>query len=261
MPRKSTTKHWLSTALLTLAALAFAAPAYAIDGEVLITQGKANAGGVTPGDSPGFPVTLSRPGSYKLAGNLTVPSNKDGINITSYDVTLDLNGFRIHGFSVANNGIVGTLHSATIRNGLVALFRYNGINLGGDYHLVENMRIVGNASYGIATSGNSTLIRGNVISSNGNGILARNSLIEGNVITGNGGVGVRAGRSTILGNNITSNGGYGILGEQIADGRPNATGYGNNTLANNNGNGAQVFLVGPGPMHPNACASFSSSPC
>ena len=123
------------------------------------------------------------------------------------------------------------------------------------------MRIVGSGSYGIATGGNSTLIRGNVISTNGNGILARNSLIEGNVITGNSGVGVRAARSTVLGNNITSNGGYGIFEEQIADGRPNATGYGNNTLVNNNGNGAQVFTVNGGPMHPNKCASFSSAPC
>ena len=111
------------------------------------------------------------PGTYQLAGNLTVPAGKDGISITSYDVTLDLNGFRIHGFSVANNGIVGTLHSATIRNGLVALFKYNGIYLAGDYHIVENMRIVGNGS-GIVAPGNSTLIRGNVVSTNGNGIIA-----------------------------------------------------------------------------------------
>jgi hypothetical protein len=258
MSRRSTHKYWLVTALLSVVALVHPAPAQAA--VTVITQGKANAGNVTPGDAPGFPITLSQPGSYRLATNLTVPANKDGISITSHDVTIDLEGFRIHGFSVANNGIVGTLNTATIRNGLVALFKFNGIHLGGHYHLVENMRIVGNGS-GIVTAGDSTLIRGNVVSSNGAGIVARNSLIEGNVITGNSGVGVRAGRSTVLGNNITSNGGYGIFGEQIADGRPNATGYGNNTLANNNGNGAQVFLVGPGPMHPNACASFSSAPC
>ena len=104
-----------------------------------------------------------------------MPAGKDGISITSYDVTLDLNGFRIHGFSVANNGIVGTLHSATIRNGLVALFKYNGIYLAGDYHIVENMRIVGNGN-GIVAAGNSTLIRGNVVSTNGNGDLRHATL-------------------------------------------------------------------------------------
>ena len=59
-----------------------------------------------------------------------------------------------------------------------------------------------------------------------------------------------------MGNNITSNGSYGIFGDQIADGRPNATGYGNNTLVNNNGNGAQVVLSVV-RLHPNACAGAS----
>ena len=121
MSRHTIAKHLLAAALPPLFALSPALPAQAQ--VIAITQAKANAGNVTPGDTPGFPVTLSRPGSYVLTTNLTVPANKDGINITSYDVTLDLNGFRIHGFSVANNGIVGTLHTATIRNGLVALFK------------------------------------------------------------------------------------------------------------------------------------------
>ena len=50
------------------------------------------AGNVTPGDTPGFPVTISKAGSYRLSGNLTVP-NKDttAILIVADDVTLDLN--------------------------------------------------------------------------------------------------------------------------------------------------------------------------
>src|SRR5262245_6979065 len=36
------------------------------EGEILITQAKANAGGITPADTAGFPVTLSAPGSYRL---------------------------------------------------------------------------------------------------------------------------------------------------------------------------------------------------
>ena len=166
-------------------------------------------------------------------------------------MTIDLDGYRIHGFSVANNGIVGSLHTATIRNGLVALFKFNGISLAGDYHVIENMRLVGNASYGIATSGSATLIRGNVVASNGDGILAKNSLIESNVITGNSRVGVRAARSTVLGNTISSNGSYGIFGDNVADGQQNITGYGNNTLVNNNGNGPEVVLSVV-PLHPNA---------
>ena len=47
---------------LSLAAFALSAgSAGAVDGEVLISQSKANAGGITPGDAPGFPVTLNDP--------------------------------------------------------------------------------------------------------------------------------------------------------------------------------------------------------
>ena len=44
--------------------------ALAVDGVTLIDQNKALAGSVTPGDTPGFPVTISQPGSYRLSGNL-----------------------------------------------------------------------------------------------------------------------------------------------------------------------------------------------
>src|SRR6185436_8638324 len=44
--------------------------AFAVDGTILIDQNRALAGNVTPGDAPGFPVTISQPGSYKLSGNL-----------------------------------------------------------------------------------------------------------------------------------------------------------------------------------------------
>ncbi len=41
-------------------------PAGAVDGVVLIDQNRALAGNVTPGDTPGFPVTISLSGSYRL---------------------------------------------------------------------------------------------------------------------------------------------------------------------------------------------------
>ncbi len=42
--------------------------AFAVDGQIAITQARAMAGGVTPGDAPGFPVTITQPGSYVLSG-------------------------------------------------------------------------------------------------------------------------------------------------------------------------------------------------
>lgn len=62
---------------------------HAADGVILINQQKAMAGNVTPGDGPGFPVTISKPGSYRLTGNLTVAdANTTGILITADHVTL-----------------------------------------------------------------------------------------------------------------------------------------------------------------------------
>ena len=63
-------------------------------GVITIDQAKAEAGGVTPGDAPGFPVTISQPGSYQLTSNLAVGEMQvHGILVTSDHVTLNLNGF------------------------------------------------------------------------------------------------------------------------------------------------------------------------
>jgi hypothetical protein len=89
----------VSAAAFSLALLLYLTPvAEAVDGVVLIDQNRASAGNITPGDLPGFPVTISRPGSYRLSGNLDV-ANPDttAIEITANNVTLDLNGFTIQG--------------------------------------------------------------------------------------------------------------------------------------------------------------------
>lgn len=82
---------------LRILVLAVAAAAPAAFAQTTIDQNKALAGNVTPGDTPGFPITISQPGSYRLTGNLTVPASADGIVITGENVTLDLNGFTIRG--------------------------------------------------------------------------------------------------------------------------------------------------------------------
>jgi hypothetical protein len=82
---------------LIIAVFASAA-AYAVDGVILIDQNKAIAGSVTPGDAPGFPVTISQPGSYRLSSNLTVTNQATrAIQINANNVSLDLNGFSIIG--------------------------------------------------------------------------------------------------------------------------------------------------------------------
>ena len=58
----------LTLAALLVTLLAAAPAAHAVDGVVLIDQSRALAGNVTPGDTAGFPITISQPGSYRLDG-------------------------------------------------------------------------------------------------------------------------------------------------------------------------------------------------
>jgi len=128
-----------------VAGLLSASPALAADGVIEINQARADAGGVTPGDAPGYPVTLSRPGSYLLTSSLLVASpNLTAIEITSDDVSIDLNGFKLVGpatctgfgaslacapagsgagiFANARDGI-------SVRNGFVGRFPSGGVIL------------------------------------------------------------------------------------------------------------------------------------
>jgi hypothetical protein len=229
-----------------------AIPANAVDGQVLITQAKALAGGVTPGDAPGFPVTLSEPGSYKLASNLSPPPGDDGIVTNAPDITIDLNGFRISGGPAggtnnAINGIRGRGDRLTVKNGTIGGFEGNGILLRDrDYLIVENMLIINNR-FGISNSdGSFARIQNSTIATNGShGIQCTSSChVEGNVVSSNGGYGVLIGTGTVLGNTIIGNGLSGIWA--------NGAGLGNNSLVSNNNNGDQV--VGSfSELHPNFC--------
>ena len=99
---------------------------HAVDGVTLIDQNKALAGNVTPGDAPGFPVTITRPGSYRLSSNLLLPASGDGIVIASSGVTLDLNGFSLIGVGgSASRGITDenlARSLVSVRNGQITGF-------------------------------------------------------------------------------------------------------------------------------------------
>jgi hypothetical protein len=75
-----------------------ATAAHASDGVFEINADCANVGGCFAGDSSGYPVTITEPGSFRLTGNLTT-SNVDTtlISISADNVTIDLNGFSLIG--------------------------------------------------------------------------------------------------------------------------------------------------------------------
>lgn len=144
--------------------------AFAVDGVVLINQANALAGSVTPGDTPGFPVTISQSGSYKLSSNLVISDpNGTVILITADNVTIDLNGFSIIGPSVCNGhgitpttsctivntesvGIDATLRvGITILNGVIRGMAFVGFVCLEDAH-VEGIQAILNAS-GMQTNG------------------------------------------------------------------------------------------------------------
>ncbi len=104
--------------------------AHAVDGVVLIDQAKALAGNVTAGDAPGFPITITQSGSYRLDGNLTVPFGGTAIVITVSNVSIDLNGFTISGTAptqtsggnaIKYSGTPPAL-GLTVRNGTITNF-------------------------------------------------------------------------------------------------------------------------------------------
>lgn len=231
-------------------AILLATPALAVDGVVLINHAAALAGNVTPGDTPGYPVTLSRPGSYRLSGNLSPPANANGIDATAGEVTIDFNGFRMQGSPKADIGVFGAQRGLVVRNGTIRGFLRYGISANGANAIIEDMSISANGSSGIYVPNAFARIVNNTITDNtGAGIFCLFSChVEGNYIAANGS-GVRIYIGTVLGNTIHGNTGAGIYGNGIPG--FNAVGFGNNTIVSN---GVSVSGIGFLPLHPNFCA-------
>jgi hypothetical protein len=232
---------WRMVCVCALAAIS--SSLYAVDGIVLIDQNRALAGNVTPGDAPGFPVTISQSGSHRLSGSLTVADiNTTAIQITADNVTLDLNGFSIIGPVVCTNHPttcpapgkgIGVRADADqtfgprgvrVLNGSVRGMSQTGILMTGDGSFVERVTADGNARGGMVVAG--TVIESAGSQNGAFGIFAITvrdctsvqNLGDGIVLDGSGGVGT--------GNISSFNGGRGML-------VPNGTATGNTVVRNN----------------------------
>jgi Right handed beta helix region len=262
MPLRTTRSLYF---LLGTIILAGVAPVAAVDGVVLIDQNRALAGNVTPGDTPGFPVTISLSGSYRLSGNLTVPNeNTTAIDITggAGAVSIDLNGFAILGPTLCDASIppvcapiaadpanifgpgVGIRSQAsgtlTVRNGSIrGMGRFAVFVSGAPLVIVDGLHARdggrGGVFLGIANVFNSTVSR-----NGGHGITINQGVVKGNLVTRNGGVGILSTGFplTVLDNQIGQNSGAGIDFASTGS-------YGNNTIYSNlgghiSGSGIQV---------------------
>ncbi len=199
-------------ALASIVALVFVStgPANAVDGVIEINQDKVDAGGVSFFDGPGFPVTITEQGSYRLTGNLT--SSDTGVNaieIGSGEVTFDLNGFSISGpgHLGSAHGINSTQGNIRILNGSVKNFPGDGINITGGA-VIEDVRAINNAGIGIDVGSPASLVKKCGAALNlGSGIRAgAQSSILDSVATGNQGEGIECGtRCTVARNTVSNN--------------------------------------------------------
>lgn len=247
-------------AAIVLILVALGTPARGVDGVVEINQARALAGGVTPSDAAGFPVTLDHAGSYRLTGNLVVPAaGVTAIVVASADVTLDLNGFGISchtgvapcGTGSGNGIDASGRENVTVGGGTVRDMGNSGI-IAGVSARIEGVRAIGNHAIGIAT-GNSSWLSGNTANGNGNdGMTAGlGSTLSNNTARGNGRGGIEASTGcTITGNTTNNNSVFGIYcngGCTIQGNTANDNGTGvsllggnsivGNTMRNNTGYG------------------------
>ncbi len=73
---------------------------------------------------------IDQPGSYYLVGDLTGEPGKNGIEISSDNVSLDLNGFSLVGVDASLSGVIVTepRENIIIRNGFIRNWGEDGIN-------------------------------------------------------------------------------------------------------------------------------------
>ncbi len=225
--------HHGALLLCVVALLGTASSAYAVDGVIEINQTRANAGSITPGDNPGFPVTINQPGSYRLTGNLVVsaadvteqncdPSGTAGcvIDINSSNVSLDLNGFEIEmvGQAVRDGVFAFDRENVAVENGAIRGAQRSGISVGPNSR-IEKIRGTNSA---IEEAGNimakgGCIIRDNLLTDGDGGqsilVVGDGCTIEGNTLTAIGEVGifVQGDGCTITGNSIANH----LIGIQV----------------------------------------------
>jgi len=230
--------------------LLLAQPALAGEGVIEINEARVAAGGITPCDAPGYPVSICDAGSYRLTSDLHFPSaSSNAIVVIASDVTIDLNGMTIRGDNTCSVGANGWVTSCaveatlraidggtrmTLRNGrirgasascvyadreaviqdvVVAECGNAGIRVG-DRSRLSNVSALRTRYYGIQTS-TGCVVREAVVASNSNSglYLGIGSTAERVSATANGYAGIQMYSATLSGFSAQANGANGVNAE------------------------------------------------
>lgn len=207
----------------------------------------------TPGNSVNEFI-IGQSGSYYLTTNIAGVSGKDGIDILTNNVTLDLCGFSLLGVSSGfNEGIqiFGGCTNVIVHNGIISGWSVDGIFSVGNNVTFENLTLSGNFA-GLIFQGTST-VRYCTVSGNkfpGISIEANNCLVFGNVLNGNnfggssgdGGIVIAGSNNRIEDNHVVENDTLGSGINIFNTGSPPT----NNIIIRNSveGNGANDYSLG-----------------
>jgi hypothetical protein len=115
----------------------------------------------TPGDATNMFV-ITQPGSYYLTTNLVATGSKNGINILTNDVSIDLKGFSIVGNGVTNtSGITCPTYSQnfSVCDGSIRNWGQAGIYLYSSNSRFEKLKLSNVGQYGIFAAGDTCQIR------------------------------------------------------------------------------------------------------
>jgi len=211
----------------------------------------------TPGSS-GASFIINQPGSYYLTTNLVGVSSKDGIEILTNNVTLDLNGFTLSGVSGSWDGIniPNAQTNIVVRNGTISGWGGGGDGVDGESswsfnqvfeHLnistcgygmffygaavVRDCNCENNATHGIVIFGGG-IISGCTANNNGaTGIDMANGMVLGCFAINNSQNGILVAPGTVSGCFVQNNKYSGIYVDE-----PNSTVIANTCIGNNTGN-------------------------
>jgi hypothetical protein len=241
MTPSPTRLRWASF-VVAAAVVALASGASANDEGAIEINAALAAAGLGGSDTPGFPVTITQPGHYRVTSNLDAQGAHVAlIEVFASPVTIDLGGFSLMG---GFRGIYGVADGVSVRNGSVSGMSETAVWIQGRVGRVERVRAVGNG-FGVVLFGDGGIVADSLIVSIASGITVTSGSVLGCVVSGNTGTGISGSSlsgglaaSLVLAENVALGNGVGIGASNAAISR--------NLMAGNTSQGLQTFATAPG---------------